>query len=48
MKKLAPYLAAAGALIFIAVFADFLTPFDPYVQDLEGALTPPNSTNLQS
>ena len=43
MKK---YFVAAGVLIFIAVFADFLTPFDPYVQDLEGALTPPNSINL--
>ena len=46
MKNLIPYIAAAGTLIFIAVFAEFLTPFDPYVQDLEGALTPPNSTNL--
>jgi len=46
MKKLAPYLAAAGALILIAVFAEHLTPYDPYVQDLEGALTPPNSINL--
>lgn len=45
-KNLAPYLAAAGLLIFVAVFAEFLTPFDPYAQDLEGALTPPNSTNL--
>lgn len=43
MKK---YFAAAGALIFIAVFAEYLTPFDPYVQDLEGALAPPNATNL--
>ena len=49
MKKyrpLLPYLTAAGALILVAVFANFLTPFDPYAQDLEGALTPPNSTNL--
>lgn len=45
MKKITPYLAAAGALIFIAIFAEYLTPYDPYVQDLEGALTPPNSTN---
>ncbi|MBQ3434304.1 MAG: nickel ABC transporter permease subunit NikC, partial [Selenomonadaceae bacterium] len=45
MKKLAPYLTAAGALILIAVFAEHLTPYDPYVQDLEGALTPPNSIN---
>ena len=46
MKKLIPYLAAAGTLIFIAVFAEFLTPYDPYVQNLSNALTPPNSTNL--
>ena len=45
-KSLIPYLAMAGMLIFIAVFAPFLTPYDPYVQDLEGALTAPNSTNL--
>ena len=45
MKKLAPYLTAAGALILIAVFAEHLTPYDPYAQDLEGALTPPNSIN---
>ena len=30
----------------MAVFAEFLTPLDPYAQDLEGALTPPNSINL--
>ena len=46
MKKITPYLVAAGALIFIAIFAEHLTPYDPYVQDLEGALTPPNSINL--
>ncbi|MBO4779977.1 MAG: ABC transporter permease [Selenomonadaceae bacterium] len=46
MKTLVPYLAAAGFLILVAVFADFLTPFDPYVQDLEGALAPPNSQNI--
>ena len=45
MKKITPYLAAAGALIFIAIFAEHLTPYDPYVQDLEGALAPPNLTN---
>ena len=45
-RSLAPYVTAAGLIIFVAVFADFLTPFDPYVQDLEGALTPPNSQNL--
>ncbi len=41
-----PQLISAGALIFIAIFAQNLTPFDPYAQDLEGALAPPNSVNL--
>ena len=45
-RPLFPYLAAAGFLIFVAIFANFLTPFDPYVQDLEGALSPPNAQNL--
>lgn len=45
-RKLLPYLILAGSLIFVAIFAEFLTPFDPYVQDLEGALSPPNSVNL--
>ena len=45
-KKLLPYLILAGSLIFVAIFAEFLTPYDPYVQDLEGALSPPNSVNL--
>lgn len=46
MKKLIPYLTAAGILIFIAIFAEFLTPYDPYIQDLGRALTPPNAQNL--
>ena len=49
MKKyqpLIPYFIAAGALIFVAIFAQWLTPFDPYAQDLEGALSPPNAQNL--
>ncbi|MBO4401561.1 MAG: ABC transporter permease [Selenomonadaceae bacterium] len=45
-RELAPYFTAAGILIFVAVFAQYLTPFDPFAQDLEGALAPPNSTNL--
>lgn len=45
-KKLLPYLILAGSLIGVAIFAEFLTPFDPYAQDLEGALAPPNSVNL--
>ena len=40
------YITLAAALILIAIFAPWLTPFDPYAQDLEGALTPPNSINL--
>ena len=46
MKKLFPYVTAAGLIIFVAVFANFLTPFDPYAQDLSNALTPPNSQNF--
>lgn len=45
-KSLIPYLILAGSLIFVAIFAEYLTPFDPYAQDLEKALTPPNSVNL--
>ena len=33
-------------VIFIALFANFLTPQDPYLQNLEGALAPPNSQNF--
>lgn len=46
MKKLFPYVTAAGILIFVAVFANFLTPFDPYEQNLSNALAPPNSQNI--
>lgn len=45
-RSLAPYVTATGILIFVAVFAEFFTPYDPYAQDLEGALAPPNSQNL--
>ena len=45
-RPLIPYLILAGLLIFIAIFAPFFTPYDPYVQDLEGALSPPNTENL--
>ena len=45
-RPLIPYLCLAGLLMFVAIFAPFLTPYDPYVQDLEGALVAPNSTNL--
>lgn len=46
IKKLLPNLIFAGGLIFVAIFAEYLTPFDPYAQNLEIALTPPNSVNL--
>ena len=49
MKKfrpLIPYVTASAILIVVAIFADWLTPFDPYAQDLEGALTPPNAQNI--
>lgn len=45
-RPLIPYLILAGSLIFIAVFAEFLTPYDPYAQNLENALTAPNEKNL--
>lgn len=45
MNKLAPYLVMAGALVAVAVFAEFLTPLDPYAQDLTRALRPPDSVN---
>ena len=44
-RPLIPYLTLAGLLIFVAVCAPFLTPHDPYIQDLEGALVAPNETN---
>lgn len=46
MNKLTPYLILAGGVIFVAVFAEWLTPFNPYEQNLERALLPPNSVNL--
>ncbi|MBR1580663.1 MAG: ABC transporter permease [Selenomonadaceae bacterium] len=44
-RSLIPYLALAGAIILIAVFAPWLTPFDPYTQDLSRALAPPDEIN---
>lgn len=35
-----------AVIIFIALFANFLTPQDPYLQNLEGALAPPSSQNF--
>ena len=45
-QSLLMYLTLAGLLIFIAVFAEFLTPFDPYEQDLSRALLPPDDINI--
>ena len=45
-RSLLPNLILAGVIIFVAVFANFLTPQDPYLQNLEGALSPPSSQNL--
>ncbi|MBR6012349.1 MAG: ABC transporter permease [Selenomonadaceae bacterium] len=45
-RPLIPYLILAGSLIFVAVFAEFLTPYDPYAQNLENALNAPNEKNL--
>lgn len=43
---LLPYLALAGALLAVAVFAPFLTPMDPYEQNLAIALAPPDATHF--
>jgi len=45
-RTLVPYLAAALMLMFVAIFAERLTPFDPYAQNLEAALSPPNVKNI--
>ena len=45
-SSLIPYVVLAGLLIIIAIFAPFLTPQDPYSQDLTNALKPPNSQNI--
>ena len=36
----------AAILIFIAIFANFLTPQDPYLQNLDKALLPPSFENF--
>ena len=45
-RSIIPYSAAAIIVILISVFAAFLTPFDPYAQNLDKALMPPNVENL--
>ena len=44
--SLFPYLALTSLVLFVAIFAPFLTPHDPYEQNLERALAPPNEVNL--
>lgn len=44
-RPLAPYLFLAGLVFLAALFAPFLTPYDPYAQNLEGALSPPSMDN---
>ncbi len=38
--------ALALAVLFVAAFAPFLTPYDPYAQDLAIALQPPDAAHL--
>ncbi len=45
-RALWPYLLLAGALLLLAVFAPWLTPQDPYVQDLSISLQPPGGDHL--
>lgn len=45
-KKIFPYFFLAGILIFIAIFAEYLTPQDPYAQNLENALAAPSMENF--
>ena len=42
-QPLIPYACLTGIIIFIAVFAPLLAPHDPYMQNLESALTPPGA-----
>lgn len=46
MKKLLPYLISTGIIVFIAVFAPLITPCDPYLQQTDNALAPPDFTHL--
>lgn len=45
-EKLILFLLLAGVLIIIAFFSDQLCPYDPYAQDLSGALQPPSLSHL--
>ncbi|MGI6011543.1 MAG: nickel transporter permease [Ruminococcus sp.] len=41
-KKLILFSAVAGVLIFIAAFAEYICPYDPYQQNYDIALQPPS------
>ncbi len=43
---LLPYLVVPIFILLAAVFAPYLTPYDPYLQNLERALLPPNPEHL--
>ena len=45
-RPLLPYLTLAGLLLAVAVLAPFITPYDPYAQNLEWALAPPDEQHL--
>ena len=45
-RSLFPYLAAGILLLLIAIFSPWLTPQDPYAQDLAQALMPPSADHL--
>ncbi len=45
-RQLIPFLIPAGLVLFIAVFAPFLTPYDPYAQNLDIALSAPDGTHF--
>ena len=45
-RPLLPYLVLAGLVLSVATFAPFLVPQDPYAQNLDRALAPPDDMNL--
>ena len=44
--KLITFVILAGAVIAVALFAQWLCPYDPYAQDLSQALQPPSGAHL--
>lgn len=45
-RSLLPYIAGVVVLLLIAIFSPWLTPQDPYAQDLSQALQPPGAAHL--